>query len=92
MEHKIKNKLFINNIIIEDDGTQEMCDTLLKMGISSGDLTRLEPFTENKGNYTKPYHNIEFTVIKVVKVAKKTYNSCFYNAVEIYLDDLNLYK
>lgn len=90
MEHELNNKLFINGSIENGEHVHGICNALLKMGITKGDLTRIEPFTEGqekeKDSFIKPYHGIEYTVIKVIKVTKQTWNYCFYSSVEIFLD------
>ena len=84
-QHYVKNKIIINGELQVSKNIEDMADDLIKMNVVKGDLIRFEPFTENDGDYSEPFHGTEFTVEKVVKVLKKTWNSSHFNAIEIYL-------
>ena len=89
MEHEIKSKLFIHDEIVQGEEIQGLCDALLSMGLATGECVRLEPFTENEHDEVSvaSHENVEFTVIKIVKVLKKTWGGAFYKAIEIHLED-----
>lgn len=93
-KHNLKHKIFIDNKLVDNrkGNVQAICGGLLELSVSSGDTIRLEPFTENKGDYTDYYHGHEYTVVKVVKVVKETWNSSVYHSIEVYLKSEHIYQ
>jgi hypothetical protein len=75
--------------MVQGEELQCLCGALLSMGIATGECVRLESFAENEHDEDSvaSHENVEFTVIKIVKVLKKTWNEEFYKAIEIHLEE-----
>lgn len=90
---KPNNRLFINEKEIDEKmyDADGVCNALLKLNISHGDIVELEPFTENEDMdvsiYKKEFHCKEYIVKKLKKMVKRTLNGDYYYYVIVHLSD-----